>query len=135
VQPLQPTKGRSQVVALIGALLDRNDNQPLLPAVFPDYPAPIVVNGEGGAREMRDARWGLPSPAFALQGKAVDRGVTNVHNTKSPHWRRCLAPEYRCLVPFTLFAEPADANRSENVWFALGEERPVGRFAGIWVPN
>ena len=77
-------------------------------ASFPDYAAPIVVNGEGG-REMRDARWGLPSPAFALQGKSVDRGIhKRPQQQKSPHWRRWLAPEFRCLVPFTSFAEPAD---------------------------
>jgi hypothetical protein len=29
---------------------------------------PIVINGEAGPREMRDAGWGLPSPAFALEG-------------------------------------------------------------------
>ena len=129
------TKSRAALVGIIRAMRDRNDNQPPLPAVFPDYPAPIVINRADGAREMRDARWGLPSPPFALQGKSVDRGVTNVRNTKSPHWRRWLAPEFRCLVPFTSFAEPADSDRSENVWFALGEDRPVGWFAGIWVPG
>lgn len=35
-----------------------------------------------------------------------DKGVTNVRNTDSSHWRRWLAPEHRCLVPMNAFAEP-----------------------------
>ncbi|HEY3797150.1 MAG TPA: SOS response-associated peptidase [Caulobacteraceae bacterium] len=129
------TRARSELVGFVNAIFDRNNNQPPNPGIFPDYSAPIVVYGESGLREMRDARWGLPSPIFALQGRSVDRGVTNVRNTRSPHWRRWLAPEFRCLVPFTSFAEPADANRSENVWFALGQDRRLGWFAGLWVPG
>lgn len=34
----------------------------------------------------------MPSPAFAPQGKKTDPGVTNIRNTKSPHWRRWLGP-------------------------------------------
>jgi hypothetical protein len=35
------------------------------------------------------ARWGMPSPLFALKGKKTDPGVTNVRNVGSPHWWRC----------------------------------------------
>jgi putative SOS response-associated peptidase YedK len=42
------------------------------------------------------ARWGMPSPVFALKGRNSDPGVTNVRNTKSPHWRRWLGVESRC---------------------------------------
>lgn len=51
------TKSRAALVGIIWAMRDRNNNQPPLPAVFPDYPALIVINGADGAREMRDARW------------------------------------------------------------------------------
>ena len=80
------------------------------------------------------ARWGMPSPVFALQGKKVDRGVTNVRNTASPHWRRWLVPDARCLVPFTSFSEPGlnAEGKSEPVWFALDDSRPLTFFAGIW---
>jgi len=57
-----------------------------------------------GARALSMMRWGMPSPAFALKGKKVDPGVTNVCNIASPHWRRWLSPEHRCLVPFTSFS-------------------------------
>ena len=83
---------------------DRTGNLPPLPGIFPDYPAPIVRNHPDG-RELIMARCGMPSPAFALQGKKSDPGVTNVRNTKSSHWRRWLGVESRCVVPFTSFAE------------------------------
>ncbi|GAA5266663.1 hypothetical protein ACOSOMT5_P3092 [Acidiphilium sp. MT5] len=38
------------------------------------------------------ARWGMPSPSFALQGRNADPGINNVRNTASPHWRRELVP-------------------------------------------
>lgn len=75
------------------------------PGIFPDYSAPIIRNmKEGQEPELAMARWGMPSPAFAIEGKKTDPGVTNVRNTKSPHWRRWLGVENRCLVPFTSFS-------------------------------
>jgi len=109
-------------------------NLPPLPGIFPDYPAPIVRTGSDGVRELVMARWGMPSPAFALQGRKVDKGVTNIRNTGSPHWRRWTGPASRCLVPFTSFSEnerDADGKRVP-VWFALDETRPLAWFAGLW---
>jgi putative SOS response-associated peptidase YedK len=68
------------------------------------YAAPIVRNQPCG-RELTMARWGMPSPVVALKGKKSDPGVTNVRNVKSPHWRRWLGVESRCVVPFTSFSE------------------------------
>ena len=128
------TKGQQAIRELAGAMRDTTGNLPMLPGIFPDYAAPIVRTGADGIRELVMARWGMPSPAFALQGKKVDRGVTNVRNTVSPHWRRCLVPTARCLVPFSSFSEPGinAEGKSEPVWFALDESRPLAFFAGIW---
>lgn len=103
------------------------------PGIFPDYAAPIIRN-EGGTPTLALTRWGMPSPVFALEGKKTDPGVTNVRNTKSPHWRRWLGIENRCLVPFTAFSE---FNRAEggDIWFAFGEDRPTAFFAGLWTPQ
>jgi putative SOS response-associated peptidase YedK len=62
-----------------GAMRDRTGNLPPLPSIFPDYFAPIVRNHPEG-RELMMARWGMPSPVFALKGKNSDPGVTNVRN-------------------------------------------------------
>jgi putative SOS response-associated peptidase YedK len=80
------------------------------------------------------ARWGMPSPVFALQGEKTDPGVTNIRNVKSPHSRRWLGVESRCLVPFTSFAEHEvqPDGRRPPVWFAFDETRPLACFAGIW---
>ena len=129
------TRGQAAVREMARAALDRAGNLPPLPSVFPDYKAPIVWNTADG-RELTMARWGMPSPAFALQNKKTDPGVTNVRNVKSPHWRRWLALEHRCVVPFTSFSENEvlpDGSRPP-VWFALSDNRPLAFFAGIWTP-
>jgi putative SOS response-associated peptidase YedK len=117
---------------------DRTGNLPPMPGIFPDYPAPIVRN-EAGERVLAMTRWGVPSPQFALKGKdgkpkKTDAGITNIRNTASPHWRRWLGVENRCVVPFTSFSE---FNKAEggDIWFAFSEERPLNFFAGIWVPK
>ena len=70
-----------------------------------------------------------------MAGKSYDRGVTNVRNTASPHWRRWLGPDSRCVVPATAFAEPApqrdESGKIPNVWFAIDESQPLFFFAGI----
>ena len=132
---------------------DRAGNLASMPGIYPDYPAPIVRNGNGG-RELAMARWGMPSSSKALmdatkkraeklqaKGKPVDfkellrlepdSGTTNIRNVKSKHWTRWLGPEHRCVVPVNSFSE---FNKAEggDIWFALDETRPLACFAGIW---
>jgi putative SOS response-associated peptidase YedK len=125
------TKGQQAIRDLAGAMRDVTGNLPLFPAIFPDYAAPIVRNAPDGVRELSTARWGMPSPIFALKGRNSDPGVTNVRNVSSPHWRRWLGGESRCVVPFTSFSE---FNKAEGggIWFAFDESRPLAFFAGIW---
>ena len=127
------TMSQQAIRDLVSAFRDKTGNMPPLPGIFPDYPAPIVRTGVDG-RELTMARWGMPSPVFAVQGRKSDPGVTNVRNARSPHWRRWLGVENRCLVPFTSFAEHElmpDGSRPP-IWFALDESRPLACFAGIW---
>jgi len=127
------TTSQQAIREIAGAMRDRTGNLPPFPAIFPDYAAPIVRNHSEGC-ELTLARWGMPSPAFALKGWNSDPGITNVRNVASPHWRRRLGTEHRCVVPFTSFSEnEALPDRSKPpVWFALGETRPLAFFAGIW---
>jgi putative SOS response-associated peptidase YedK len=80
------------------------------------------------------ARWGMPSLIFALKGRNCDSGVTNIRNAASPHWRRWLGPENRCVVPFTSFSENEQLPDGSKppVWFAFDQMRPLAFFAGIW---
>jgi putative SOS response-associated peptidase YedK len=110
---------------LFTGLSDRAGN--LGPDTFyPDQMAPIIRH-DGGGLELVKARWGMPSPAFALKTQR-DPGVTNVRNLNSPHWRRWLAPAHRCLVPVTAFAEPI---KGGNIWFEAADPDAPMFFAGI----
>jgi putative SOS response-associated peptidase YedK len=134
------TKGKQAILELARAMGDTTGNFPPLPGIFPDYAAPIVRNTVDG-RQLTMARWGMPTPPQYLvdakgNPKKVDSGVTNVRKTASSHWRRWLAPECRCLVPFTSFSENETLPNGSKppIWFALNEERPLAFFAGIWTP-
>lgn len=72
-------------------------------------------------------------PSLALKGKKVDKGLTNVGNVESPHWR-WLGTANRSVVPFTSFSElgRTPEGRFEAIWFALEEQRPLTCIAGIW---
>jgi len=127
------SKGQAAIRAWFGVQHDRTGNLPPMPGVFPDYAAPIVRMAEG-ERDLTMARWGMPSPVFALKGRASDSGVTNIRNSASPHWRRWLGPASRCVVPWTSFSEyeTTKDGKKRPVWFALDESRPIAAFAGIW---
>jgi putative SOS response-associated peptidase YedK len=111
----------------------RGTNTGPQPAIYPDTHAIVVADSDGTlVTEM--ARFGLPTPAQYLRGKdgrvLADKGVTNVRNTASPHWRQWLGPANRCLVPFDRFAEPRAGGG--QVWFDLAPG-VAGFFAGIVV--
>jgi putative SOS response-associated peptidase YedK len=134
-------KGQDHLRQFFKVARDETGNMPPLPGIFPDSMAPVIRadgpagNGAAG-RVMAMMRWGMPTPSKYLTGD-IDRGVTNVRDSSSPYWRRWLKPEFRCLVPATSFCEPTDkplpeTGKKDWVWFALGEDRPLFAFAGIW---
>jgi putative SOS response-associated peptidase YedK len=126
--PYSLTKGQAAIIALVRAMRDRTGNLPPMPGVFPDFMAPIARNAPDGIREFARARRGMPGPP-AFGGAPI----TNIRNVKSPHWRAWLKPENPCVVLFTSFCEYADTKpRKTPTWFALGEDRPLAVFAGIW---
>lgn len=119
------------------------------PIVAPDIELPLdifprraglLVRMEGDERVLDAMRWGVPLRITGKSGKPIVKDVTNVRNLASPFWKSMLAnPAYRCLVPFTRFAEPRagkdpETGRPLNWWFSLraGE---IGALAGIWRPT
>jgi putative SOS response-associated peptidase YedK len=127
------TKGPQAIRDFVSAMTSVVGNLEPMPHINPNYIAPIVRNTPVG-RQLAMSKWGMPSPAKALEGKNYDRGITNVRNTASSYWRRWLSVENRCVVPWTSFAEPDDQTK-ENVWFSLDDSRPLSFFAGIWLPQ
>ncbi len=123
------TKGQQAIRELYRAMVDRAGNVPPLPGIFPDQRAPVIRNAPDG-RELAVLRWGFPCPP-SVPG---NRAVTNIRNTASSYWRAWMKPEYRCLVPVTAFCEYAPGKPAVPHWFALGEDRPLFAFAGLWRP-
>jgi putative SOS response-associated peptidase YedK len=137
----------------------------LMPAyqMNPDQSGPIIRNTADNRRQLTNARWGLPSPAFvqkqaaearadkmrakgqsvdmdALMRMEPDRGVTNVRKLTLSHWTRWFGVENRCIVPVTSFAEPdpgaqEPGGKVPNAWFARDEQKSLMFFAGIHVPG
>jgi hypothetical protein len=66
-------EARAEVARLARAMTDRNNNQPPMPGVYPDYPAPVIVTTADGSREMRNLRWGMPTSKQALFKAATER--------------------------------------------------------------
>ena len=122
-------KGQVTIREVFEGMVDRAGNLPPLPAIFPDQMAPVVRNASGG-RELAMLRWGFPPPP----GVPAGRPVTNIRNTESSFWRAWMRPEHRCLVPATSFSEYLPGKPAVPTWFALGEDRPLFAFAGLWRP-
>jgi putative SOS response-associated peptidase YedK len=130
------TKGPQAIREFANATLDTTGNLPPLPEVYPDFAAPAVRNTPDGKRELAMLRWGMPTPPEFRKGP-VDRGVTNIRNVGSLHWRAWLGVAHRCIVPAESFCEPTDApnpatGKKDWAWFALSEDRPLFFFAGLW---
>jgi len=122
------TSSQAAIREFTRAARDSAGNLPVLPGIYPDSLAPVVFTNAAGERELALMRWGMPGPPAAGA-----RGVTNIRNTASPHWRRWMGVENRCLVPATAFCEWADTKpRKTPVWFALAEGAGLFCFAGIW---
>jgi putative SOS response-associated peptidase YedK len=124
------TKGQEVIRRLFKVNRDNAGNMPPLPlpSIVPDQHAPVVRTRDG-ERELTMMRWGFPPPP--------NRGtqpVPNVRNCKPPYWRGWRKPEWRCLVPATSFCVWTDSRPKVPHWFALGGERPLFAFAGIWRP-
>ena len=96
--------------------------------VYPDQDASILRPNGAGQIELAKLRWGFP------EAKPKARPITNIRNLESPWWRNVngqylLQPEYRCLVPFSAFAEPP----YKPTWFGV-PSMDIAFFAGIWRP-
>jgi putative SOS response-associated peptidase YedK len=66
------TKSRAAIRILFKIDRDSTGNLPSMPGIFPDMPAPIVRNTDGG-RELALVRWGMPSSSQALFAAAKKR--------------------------------------------------------------
>ena len=118
---------QSEILAMTRALRDTTGNLEPVLELLPDRPAPIVRNTPEGP-ELALARWGMPGPP-----QFGGTPITNIRNIASPHWRRWLGPEHRCVVPWTRFCEYEDTKPKKTPrWFVVDEDERLAFFAGIW---
>ena len=68
------TKNQAAIRNLFPIVRDLTGNLPLMPGIFPDYPAPIIRNTPDGS-ELALARWGMPSSQLALMQAAKKRAA------------------------------------------------------------
>jgi putative SOS response-associated peptidase YedK len=123
------TKSREALTAL----RPRDARSHVEPAALArDFPGPT---GPGrGHLEGRLARGGDDALGLSA-GWRGKRPVTNIRNLSSQYWRGWLEqPRFRCVVPATSFVEYADPTPKVAHWFALGDDRPLFAFAGVWRP-
>jgi putative SOS response-associated peptidase YedK len=59
------TTNQAAIIALFRVINRYVGNLQPMPGVFPDFPAPVIRNSEGG-REMLMMRWGMPPPPRRL---------------------------------------------------------------------
>lgn len=96
--------------------------------IYPDKDAPIIRKVGEHEAKISIARWGFPPV------KNNSSPITNIRNLSSSWWQKVngkylFEPEYRCLVPFTRFAEPP----KHPTWFSPVNQN-IAMFAGIWRP-
>lgn len=123
---------------------NRSGNLQRLPAIFPDWTAPVLRHGADGD-ELINMRWGFPPHPFSKSPLPV----TNARDLDKGYWKPWLEPKSRCLVPASSFSEYNDepnpkslknpdgskhpmAGKKDVVWFALDDDRPLFMFAGFW---
>ncbi|CFX05157.1 conserved protein of unknown function [Candidatus Filomicrobium marinum] len=123
------TKTRETVGKLFGVSDNRMPVVEPMAGIYPANDAPVVRMAEDGEREVILSSWGFVLP----QKDKAPKRVTNFRddNLGSPFWRSSFENR-RCLVPTTSFAEPKGRSPAIWHWFALGRDRPLFAFAGIW---
>ncbi|MGY4408722.1 hypothetical protein ACVWW4_000458 [Bradyrhizobium sp. LB7.1] len=108
------TKNVEAIRRLFGALNSRVGNLPSMPGIFPDYPAPIVRNAEGG-REIVLARWGMPSSQRALMDATRKRAQKLEAKGKQVDFKELLRMEPDGAAPPTSATSPARTGSDGSV--------------------
>lgn len=114
----------------------RLPEEPFASDVYPKRKG-LIIRQEDGQPVADVKSWGVMTKVRGASGKMLDKAVTNVRNLSSPFWKSTLGmPAQRCLVPFTVFAEPTldphpVLGKKGEHWFKL-PAYPVGAFAGLW---
>ena len=75
---------RAGGAAGVRARLEGAGSMPSLPAIYPDYNAPIIRSGAEG-RALVMARWCMPTPSQCMVCKRTDPRATSIRRVPSSH--------------------------------------------------
>ncbi|OAN57420.1 hypothetical protein A7Q26_17000 [Sphingobium sp. TCM1] len=100
--------------------------------VYPGYPG-LVVREADGNRILQSMAWGFPLRLKGMSPTAKPKPVNNIADLSKPMWKGLAAkPQWRCLIPFTHFAEAEGPKGAKTrTWFSIKDE-PIFAWAGLW---
>jgi putative SOS response-associated peptidase YedK len=105
--------------------------------VYPTYPGMVIrqIDGERAAQQMT---WGFPLRLKSMKPESKPKPVNNARDDKlmTPFWKRWfVGTEYRCLIPFTAFAEAeGPKGKMTRTWISV-KDQPMAAWAGLWRPS
>lgn len=99
---------------------------------YPGTPG-MVVREEAGERVMQSMTWGFPLRLKGMSPSAKPKPVNNIADLNKPMWKGLAAkPHWRCLIPFTAFAEAEGPKGAKTrTWFNV-KDQPIAAWAGLW---
>src|SRR5579871_1264076 len=125
------TKAAAEVAGLFDAVA------PVAPVnapeeAYPGYPG-LVVREREGARLIQPMTWGFPLRLKSMAPTAKPKPVNNVADLTKGMWvGLARKPQWRCLIPFTDFAEAEGPKGAKTrTWFSV-KDQPVAAWAGLW---
>lgn len=105
--------------------------------VYPGYPG-MVIREDAGERLAEQMNWGFPLRLKSMRPTSKPKPVNNARDDKltTPFWRKWFAePQYRCLIPFTEFAEAeGPKGKMTRTWISTRDQE-LPAWAGLWRPS
>lgn len=100
--------------------------------VYPGYPG-LVVREDAGERVLQSMVWGWPLRLKDMKPESKPKPVNNCADIRKPMWvGMARKPQWRCIIPFTGFAEAeGDKGSKTRTWLSV-KGQPVAGWAGLW---
>lgn len=98
----------------------------------------FIVRTDAGERVIQAMNWGFPVRLKGMKPTSKPKPVNNARDDKllTPFWKQWFTtPAYRCLIPFTSFAEAeGEKGKMTRTWIEVADQ-PLAAWAGLWRPT
>lgn len=105
--------------------------------IYPSFPG-MVIRQQDGQRVAQQMTWGFPLRLKSMKPTSKPKPVNNARDDKllTPFWKRWFTDTaYRCLIPFTEFAEAeGPKGKMTRTWISV-RDQPLAAWAGLWRPS